>query len=115
MSRQSSSTGQVHPAVALALGAIAVAGLVVAIVVSRPNAAPNDPAPSAPTSPLPLLFAVYGDDRLLWKSKEVQTQADRQSCSVDVTGVKVLKLAVHSEGDERGAHGAWVEPRLLRQ
>jgi hypothetical protein len=57
MSRQSSSTGQVHPAVALALGAIAVAGLVVAIVVSRPNAAPNDPAPSAPTSPSPTIQA----------------------------------------------------------
>lgn len=70
---------------------------------------------SAPDSPLPLAFAVYGDDRLLWKSKEVQSQADRQNCSVDVTGVKVLKLAVHTEGDERGAHGAWIEPRLLRQ
>jgi len=57
MSRQPSSTGQVHPAVALALGAIAVAGLVVAIVVSGQNAAPNDPAPSAPTRPSPTIQA----------------------------------------------------------
>jgi hypothetical protein len=70
---------------------------------------------TCPESPLPLVFAVYGDDRLLWKSKEVQTQGDRQSCSVDVSGVKMLKLAVHTDGDERGAHGAWIEPRLLRQ
>src|SRR6478672_5996772 len=56
MSRQSSSTGQVHPAVALALGAVAIAGLVAAIVVFHPNAV-SDPAPAAPTTPSPTIQA----------------------------------------------------------
>ena len=70
---------------------------------------------SAPESRSPLVFAVYGDDRLLWQSKEVLTQAAApQTCTVDVGGVSLLKLAVLTHGDERGGHGVWMEPQVRR-
>lgn len=70
---------------------------------------------SAPHSSIPLTFVVYGDGKVLWKSRPVQSQDDTQTCTVDVKNVDVLKLEVASEGDVRGAHGAWIDPYVTKQ
>ncbi len=70
---------------------------------------------TSPRSPTPLTFAVYGDDQLLWKSRPVSFQNDRQTCSVPVKGVDVLKLTVTSPDSEvKGAHGVWLDPYVSR-
>src|SRR5262249_47221789 len=65
-----------------------------------------------PRSEVPMTFAVYGDDRLLWKSRPVWTQADAQTCTIPVQGVDRLKIEVKCTGEPRGAHGVWIEPSL---
>ena len=51
MTRSTKSRGQVHPALAFALGALAVAGIIVAVLVSRPSG-PAGPGPSdRPSTP----------------------------------------------------------------
>lgn len=64
----------------------------------------------------PLVFTVYGDDKLLWQSKYVLTQTDTQEITLDVKDVTVLKLEVTVQGEDvGGAHGAWIEPHLVRR
>ena len=67
-----------------------------------------------PPECIPLSFTVFGDGKLLWQSKPVTSQADRQTCSVSVEGVSVLKLQMTGIGDERGTHGVWIEPQLTK-
>jgi hypothetical protein len=67
-----------------------------------------------PVSESPFTFTVYGDGRLLWKSRPLTRQADRQSCSVSVQGVDRLKLEVQAEDEPRGAHAVWIEPHLTK-
>ncbi len=51
MTRSTKSRGQVHPALAFALGALAVAGIIAAVLVSRPSG-PAGPGPSdRPSTP----------------------------------------------------------------
>jgi eukaryotic-like serine/threonine-protein kinase len=73
---------------------------------------------TAPQSPVPLTFSVFGDGRLLWRSSPVTTRADTQSCQVSVKDVDVLELKVtNSPGDPRsvgGAHGVWTEPNVTK-
>ncbi len=63
-----------------------------------------------PESETPLTFSVFGDGRLLWRSRPVQSQADAERCAISVTGVDVLRLQVDCPGPPRGAHAVWVEP-----
>lgn len=67
-----------------------------------------------PPKCIPLTFAVYGDDRLLWESKPVCEQADLQACRVPVAAVDVLKIQVSGEGEGRGTHAVWIEPHLMK-
>jgi hypothetical protein len=61
----------------------------------------------------PMLFAVYGDGKLLWRSKPVASQEDTQSCmDLSVQGVDKLTLEVSGSGDERGTHAVWIEPSV---
>lgn len=63
----------------------------------------------------PMTFTVYGDGRLLWKSKPVATQEDTQPCpALSVKGVDKLTLQVTASGDERGTHAVWIEPYLSK-
>jgi hypothetical protein len=55
---------------------------------------------------------VYGDDKLLWKSDPLTSQAEGQKCNRSVEGVKELKLTVTTAGDPGGAFAVWVEPYL---
>lgn len=68
----------------------------------------NDSSPGS----TPLTFAVYGDGALLWKSKEISSQAQTEQCSIPVGNVDVLKLEISAWGEVRGAHGAWLEPTV---
>ena len=58
---------------------------------------------SSGESEAPMTFSVYGDGRLLWKSKPVETPKDTQECKVSVKDVRVLKLQVSANGKARGA------------
>jgi serine/threonine protein kinase len=71
----------------------------------------NDTAAQAPS---PLLFSVYGDGKLLWRSEPVLGREHTQPCDVSVAGVDVLKLEVTVAGDVRQAHAVWVEPWVER-
>jgi hypothetical protein len=57
-------------------------------------------------------FGVYGDGKLLWRSLLVNGRRQPQECSVEVRGVDVLELRVHSQGSHIGLHAVWLEPRL---
>ncbi|GMV81227.1 MAG: hypothetical protein AMXMBFR7_24110 [Planctomycetota bacterium] len=62
----------------------------------------------------PLLFRIYGDDRLLWQSKSVQVSNRPEAFAVPLAGVGVLRLEVEARGDSGYAHGVWIEPLLRR-
>jgi serine/threonine protein kinase len=70
----------------------------------------NDGPPFA----APCTFFVYGDGKVLWKSAPVSSQADAQACSVDVSGVSELTIAVSCAGEPKGAHAVWLEPHLTK-
>jgi eukaryotic-like serine/threonine-protein kinase len=61
-----------------------------------------------------LSFRVYGDGRLLWKSREVWSQNDAQTCNVSIKNVDVLTIEIGCAGDPHGAHAAWIEPRISK-
>jgi hypothetical protein len=67
-----------------------------------------------PESASPVIFAVYGDGHLLWKSQPVATRADRQECTASVQGVETLRIEVSCTGDPNGAHAVWIEPILAK-
>lgn len=69
---------------------------------------------TAKRSNRPLLFRIYGDDRLLWQSKSVQVPNRPEAFAVPLTGVGVLRLEVEARGDSGYAHGVWIEPLLRR-
>jgi hypothetical protein len=61
----------------------------------------------------PTRFEVYGDGKLLWKSKAITTYKQTDDCLVDVTGVDVLELRVGHTGSGYGAHSVWLDPILV--
>jgi serine/threonine protein kinase len=65
-------------------------------------------------SELPCTFFVYGDGRLLWKSRPVSSQADAQPCLVSVEGVDILRIVVVCPGPPHGAHAVWIDPRVIK-
>jgi serine/threonine protein kinase len=63
----------------------------------------------------PMIFTVYGDGKVLWRSRPVSSQADTQSCKgLSIHNVEKLTLEVRGNGDERGTHAVWIEPSLTR-
>jgi hypothetical protein len=70
------------------------------------NDAAKDPAS-------PLVFRVIGDGVKLWESQPVsQKQTPIPTCTVDITGVKTLKLEVYCEGDSSADQAIWMEPQV---
>ena len=59
-------------------------------------------------------FVLRGDGRLLWQSRAIRSPDDVDDCRVSVKGVRRLRLEVSAEGETRGAHGVWVEPRVTK-
>jgi serine/threonine protein kinase len=69
---------------------------------------------SAADRPSPITLAVYGDGKLLWRSRPIEEQGEPEKCSVSVKGMDVLKLEATADGDVMGAHALWIEPYLIR-
>ncbi|HUR53840.1 MAG TPA: protein kinase [Gemmataceae bacterium] len=69
---------------------------------------------TAPRSESPMAFTVYCDGEAKWTSKPVQTNADTQTVTLSVAGVKKLTVEVSVDGDPGGAHGVWIEPTLMK-
>jgi serine/threonine protein kinase len=63
-------------------------------------------------SETPIVFTVYGDDKLLWRSKPVRTQEDTQICQFSVKDVESLTIETQCLGDSRGAHAVWIDPMV---
>jgi hypothetical protein len=61
----------------------------------------------------PTYFEVYGDGKLLWKSKEINTWKQLDECAIDVSGVDVLELRVGVAGNHNHAHGVWIDPIVI--
>jgi serine/threonine protein kinase len=68
----------------------------------------------SPGSESPCTFRLIGDGRELWRSKPVKTQADTQTCMVDVRGIQRLELTVSCSGPSQGAYAVWIEPQVTR-
>jgi hypothetical protein len=59
-----------------------------------------------------LTFKVVGDGKELWKSHPCHEAGKSQSFDLDVAGIDRLEIVVECPGTARGAHVAWVDPRL---
>ena len=60
-----------------------------------------------------VVFQVYGDGRLLWKSQPISTGMPAEKLDVDLTGIKILVLVVGSLGDAVHAdHADWADAKL---
>lgn len=69
---------------------------------------------SSEPKPETVVFSVFGDGRLLWRSNPLNPTGKGEECRVEVVGVSLLKLEVAAQGDVRGLHALWHEPRLIR-
>jgi len=59
-----------------------------------------------------VIFVVYGNGRLLWKSPTIRESNLGVPCRVDVRGVDRLKLEVLCPGSHIDAHAVWFNPRV---
>src|SRR5262249_52016136 len=57
-----------------------------------------------------LTFRVTGDGKTLWTSATIDRYGAGQRCEVDIQGVKMLRLEVHSTGDNYGQRAVWLNP-----
>jgi hypothetical protein len=60
----------------------------------------------------PLVFVVYGDGKILWKSPPIQNPKTSAQCKVNVRGVARLMLEVRCPGPKNGAFAVWFNPRV---
>ncbi len=60
----------------------------------------------------PVTFRVLGDGRELWKSPPLQKRGESAEVSVDVRGVKELRLEASSGEKNGNCHATWFMPRL---
>lgn len=68
--------------------------------------------PDGPQSTSPQIFQVFGDGRMLWKSREFHLADKFEDCTVQVERVKQLRLEVKSEGAHDNAFSAWLSPEM---
>lgn len=57
-------------------------------------------------------FSIWGDNTLLWESKNHYGAEEPEAAEVDVTGVIRLRLNVDGVGDISGDHANWLNPIL---
>jgi hypothetical protein len=58
------------------------------------------------------MLLVFGDNKLLWKSKYIHNKGETDECRIDVTGVKVLLIRTEQVGQLRDVHALWTEACL---
>jgi hypothetical protein len=61
----------------------------------------------------PLVFEVWGDGRILWRSQPVAVMNQMQDCRVGIKGVRTLELRVVCPGRDNWGVAVWFEPRLV--
>jgi formylglycine-generating enzyme required for sulfatase activity len=66
-----------------------------------------------PDARTPLVFQVYGDDKLLWTSAPMRPKDGLAKCEVSLDNVRFLELRVNCAGDSFCAHAVWFEPEIL--
>ncbi|HUY89676.1 MAG TPA: NPCBM/NEW2 domain-containing protein, partial [Pirellulales bacterium] len=64
------------------------------------------------SSSTPLIFEVWGDGGLLWRSKPIKLGEDIDHCEAPLGKIQLLELRVLCLGSNSGAKAVWVEPRL---
>ncbi|MCP5022095.1 MAG: hypothetical protein GY930_09980 [bacterium] len=63
-----------------------------------------------------ILFRVYGDDKLLFESPEMDGSNIKQLMDLSIAGVKELRLVLLATGDDaQGNHGDWLDTNLIKQ
>ncbi|KAL3672816.1 hypothetical protein V7S43_002105 [Phytophthora oleae] len=59
-----------------------------------------------------LVFKIFGDDILLWQSKQMTETHLLEQFEVDVKDVRMLEVKVSCSGSNHCAHAVWVDPCL---
>jgi len=68
---------------------------------------------AANRTPGSVIFAVYADDKLLYRSPIMRWNSAPESIRVDLTGASELKLVMENAGDgDVWDHGSWAQPRM---
>lgn len=57
-------------------------------------------------------FSIWGDNKLLWESKNHYGAEEPEPAEIDVTGVIRLRLSVDGVSDISGDHANWLNPIL---
>jgi hypothetical protein len=60
----------------------------------------------------PMRFTLVADGKAIWHSRPNYGGKDVEDVDQPIEGVKELRLELSCEGEPRGAHGLWFEPRL---
>jgi hypothetical protein len=65
-----------------------------------------------------IVFEVYGDDKLLWKSRPAHQPGHYEECRISVKGVNILEIRVNPPPGlilpPDGAHAVWLDPYVTR-
>jgi V8-like Glu-specific endopeptidase len=61
----------------------------------------------------PLTFEVWGDGKMLWRSRPVTPGSEPQKCRVALPQVSQLELIVQCPGSDGTAWAVWGDPRLV--
>jgi alpha-galactosidase len=61
-----------------------------------------------------MVFQIYGDGKLLWKSKLLRTGQPAEKVDVDLTGIKIIVLVVDDGGDGISFdHADWADAKFI--
>lgn len=63
----------------------------------------------------PMVFRIFGDDKLLWTSKSLVNGGESQDFKVFINNVNVLVLVAQCGGHHFWAKGGWGDPVLIRR
>jgi hypothetical protein len=62
----------------------------------------------------PFWFTIWGDDRLLWKSRPIQLSGESEPFRISVAGVKTLEIRVSNPLHGHHIRGAWIDPAIFK-
>ena len=70
---------------------------------------------SALVQKTPVVFKVFGDNKVIWASKPMQGAGQSQECRVATRRAKTLTLVVECPGNFSNANAVWCEPRFTAE
>ena len=65
-------------------------------------------------SAMPVIFALLGDKKVVWKSQPLQKSGEFEEFDVKIPKVRVLTLVVQTGGSSSFAHARWGDVELVR-